>query len=187
MAHQFELIQLIPVSLYGVDEERLEQFYLELPSLVEDVYSDREYQKTLFAISGDDAMEHLSHADMWAGNPPLALTEDVAMEVSMALQTVKYPDVGMLEHLLTLEGIDVQRVSIWMHFSTNVYPIYTKQACQTLDDIGLPTPFKLDDIASYGLYVARLEGLKLHAPATGMPEIGLPRARILQLGLERFK
>ena len=187
MAQQLELIQLIPVSLYGVDEERLEQFYLELPSLVEDAYTDREYQMTLFAISGDDVMDHLSRADMWAGYPPLILTEDVVMEVSMALQTVKYPDVGLLEHILTLDGVDLKRISTWMHFSTNVYPIYSQQACQTLDEMGLTTPFKPDDIASYGLYVARLEGIKLHAPAAGMPEIGLPRARILQLGLERFK
>ena len=53
--------------------------------------------------------------------------------------------------------------------------------------MGLVTPYRPDDIASYGLYVQRLEGLKLHAPAEGMPEIGLPRARILQLGLERFE
>ena len=41
-------------------------------------------------------------------------------------------------------------------------------------------------MASYGLFVSRLEGLKLYAPAAGLPEIGLPRARVLQLGLERF-
>ena len=48
-------------------------------------------------------------------------------------------------------------------------------------------PYKPDDIASYGLYVNRIEGLKLHAPAAGLPEIGLPRTRMLQLGLERFE
>ena len=142
---------------------------------------------TLFAISGDDVMEHLSHADMWAGYPPLSLTEDVVMELSMALQTVKYPDVGLLEHLLTLENIDCVRISTWMHFETNVYPIYTEGACAGLEKMGLITPYKPNDIASYGLFVQRLEGLKVHAPAEGMPEIGLPRARILQLGLERFE
>ena len=74
-----------------------------------------------------------------------------------------------------------------MHFETNVYPIYTKEACEGLEKLGLPTPYLPDDIASYGLFVQRLEGLKVHAPAEGMPEIGLPRARILQLGLERFE
>ena len=54
-------------------------------------------------------------------------------------------------------------------------------------DRGLDTPYKPDDIASYGLYVNRIEGLKLHAPAAGLPEIGLPRTRMLQLGLERFE
>jgi len=42
-------------------------------------------------------------------------------------------------------------------------------------------------MASYGLYVSRLEGLKKYAPAAGLPEIGLPRSRMLQLGLERFE
>jgi hypothetical protein len=42
-------------------------------------------------------------------------------------------------------------------------------------------------MASYGLYVSRIEGLKIYSPANGLPEIGLPRARMLQLGLERFE
>ena len=74
-----------------------------------------------------------------------------------------------------------------MHFLKNVYPIYSKKACSALDRLNLPTPFKPKDIASYGLYVQRLEGLKLHAPAKGLPEIGLPRSRVLQIGLERFE
>ena len=104
----------------------------------------------------------------------------------MIIRTVSYPDVALLEHLLTIDGIDTQRISEWMHFSTNLYPIYTKEACATLDKMGLPTPFKLDDMASYGLYVSRIEGLKMYAPAKGLPEIGLPRSRMLQLGLERY-
>ena len=36
--------------------------------------------------------------------------------------------------------------------------------------MGLETPFKLDDMG-YGLYVARIEGLKMYAPAKGLPEI----------------
>jgi hypothetical protein len=88
---------------------------------------------------------------------------------------------------MTLENVDCTRLSNWMHFETNVYPIYSEQACAGLGKMGLHTPYRPDDIASYGLYVQRLEGLKVHAPAEGMPEIGLPRARILQLGLERFE
>ena len=92
-----------------------------------------------------------------------------------------------LEHLMTLDDVDAQRISEWMHFSTNRYPIYSQTACLALDAMGLNTPYRPDDIASYGLYVSRLEGLKLHAPAAGLPEIGLPRTRMLQLGLERFE
>ena len=178
---------MIPVSLYGADEAELERFYSVLPDLVSDAYEDRPYQETLFAISGENVIQHIEIADEWGKQTPFAWPEDVVMEVDMAIQTVKYPDVGLIEHLLTLENIDCVRISTWMHFETNVYPIYTEGACAGLEKMGLATPYKPNDIASYGLFVQRLEGLKIHAPAEGMPEIGLPRARILQLGLERFE
>ena len=105
----------------------------------------------------------------------------------MIIRTVSYPDVALLQHLLTIDGIDTQRISEWMHFSTNLYPIYSQKACNALTEMGLETPYKLNDMASYGLYVSRIEGLKMYAPAKGLPEIGLPRSRMLQLGLERFE
>ena len=74
-----------------------------------------------------------------------------------------------------------------MHFSTNLFPLYTQAACDTLTRMGVPTPFHPNDIASYGLYVSHeLKASKMYAPAAGLPEIGLPRSRMLQLGLERF-
>ena len=51
---------MIPVSLYGADETELERFYSVLPGLVKDAYEDRPYQETLFAINGEDVIEHLS-------------------------------------------------------------------------------------------------------------------------------
>ena len=178
---------MIPISLYGVNESELERFYSVLPNLVADAYEDSEYEKVLFSVKGNDILEHIAIADNWAGEEPFIWPEDVAMEIAMAIGTIKYPDVGLLEHLLSLENVDTIRISKWMHFETKVYPIYSKAACATLDKLAIPTPFEPNNAASYGLYVARLEGLKLHAPATGMPEIGLPRARMLQLGLERFE
>ena len=124
---------MIPVSLYGADETELERFYSVLPGLVKDAYEDRPYQETLFSINGEDVIEHIEIADNWAEHTPFAWPEDLVMEVDMAIQTVKYPDVGLLEHLLTLENVDCSRVSIWMHFETNVYPIYTQKACDGLE------------------------------------------------------
>jgi len=126
-------------------------------------------------------------AENWANRQPYAFPEEVANEIEMIIRTVSYPDVALLEHLLTIEGIDTQRVSEWMHFSTNLYPIYSQKACDALTEMGLDTPYELNDMASYGLYVSRIEGLKMYAPAKGLPEIGLPRSRMLQLGLERFE
>jgi hypothetical protein len=177
---------MIPVSLYGISVERCDEFFQCLPELVADLHDDLVYTETLFTIDDGITIAKLHVIDSWAGYGPQAWPEDVVQELVMALMTVRYPDVGLVEHLLTLDGLDAVRVSNWLHFLTNVYPIYSEKACEALDKLGVPTPFRPDDIASYGLYVQRLEGLKLHAPAAGLPEIGLPRARVLQIGLERF-
>ena len=178
---------MIPVALYGVDAEMCERFFEALPGLVTDAYEDRSYIESLYAVQAEQSIEHISIADQWAERAPFAWPEDIVNEVEMVLRTTNYPDVSLLEHLMTLDGVDAQRISEWMHFSTNLFPIYSQKACLTLQKMGLDTPYRPDDIASYGLYVNRIEGLKLHAPAAGLPEIGLPRTRMLQLGLERFE
>ena len=178
---------MIPVSLYGVDVDRCENFYSKLPSLVADSIDDEEYSKAIFAIQDKASMEHIRVAESWSQRQPFVFPEEVTNEIEMIIRTVSYPDVALLQHLLTIDGIDTQRISEWMHFSTNLYPIYSQKACDALTEMGLETPYKLDDMASYGLYVSRIEGLKMYAPAKGLPEIGLPRSRILQLGLERFE
>ncbi len=178
---------MIPVELFGINADMVERFYDELPGLVEDAFEDKPYVDALFAIEAERSLEPLTIADGWAKNTPLVWNDDLENEVLMALRTIAYPKVNLLEHILSLDNIDTVRLSQWMHFSTNVYPIYSRKACETLTRMGVPTPFDRNDIASYGLYVQRLEGLKQYAPAHGLPEIGLPRARILQLGLERFE
>ncbi|MDG1556469.1 MAG: hypothetical protein P8Q98_01585, partial [Candidatus Poseidoniaceae archaeon] len=161
--------------------------YEALPTLVADSVDDQSYANALFSIQTEASLEHIRIADQWSNHQPFAWPEDITNEVEMTLRTTNYPDVGMLEHLLTLDNIDAQRISEWMHFSTNLFPIYSEAACATLTRMGVPTPYRPDDMASYGLYVSRLEGLKKYAPAAGLPEIGLPRSRMLQLGLERFE
>jgi hypothetical protein len=178
---------MIPIPLYGIDVEMCEHFYSKLPGLVADSIDDKDYAKAIYSIKEKASIEHVFVSESWSKRSPQVWPEDIMIEIEMILQTISYPDVSLLEHLLTLDGIDTKRVSEWVHFSTNLYPIYSEKACETLTSMGLETPFKLDDMASYGLYVSRIEGLKIYAPADGLPEIGLPRSRMLQLGLERFE
>tara|TARA_B110000444_G_scaffold241317_1_gene257580 strand:- start:15797 stop:16333 length:537 start_codon:yes stop_codon:yes gene_type:complete len=178
---------MIPVSLYGIDVEMCERFYSEFPTLVADSIEDEHYAEAIYSIQEKASIEHIFISEKWSKRPPQVWPEDIMMEMEMILQTVSYPDVSLLEHLLTLDNIDTKRIAEWVHFSTNLYPLYSEKACQTLTRMGLETPYKLNDMASYGLYVSRLEGLKIYSPADGLPEIGLPRARMLQLGLERFE
>ena len=151
---------MIPVSLYGVDVNRCESFYDKLPGLVADSIDDEEYSDALFAIQNKASMEHIKVAENWANRQPYAFPEEVANEIEMIIRTVSYPDVALLEHLLTIEGIDTQRVSEWMHFSTNLYPIYSQKACDALTEMGLDTPYELNDMASYGLMYRGLKDLR---------------------------
>lgn len=178
--------EMIPVSLYGIDSQMCERFYVEFSSLISVSDEDSNYSNALFSIEADSLMQNLEVAERWAGLEVIQWPEEVANEIEMSIRAANYPEVSMLEHLLTLDNMDAVRISQWVHFYSRVYPIYSEGACKTLTKMGLDTPFRPDDMASYGLYVTRLEGLKIHSPYWGLPEIGLPRSRLLQLGLERF-
>jgi hypothetical protein len=177
---------MIPVSLYGIDSSMCERFYVELSQLVSESVDDYEYSNALFTIEEDSILQNIEIADKWSDCEIIDWPEEIANEIEMCIRAVNYPDVSMLEHLLTIDEVDVVRISQWMHFHSRIFPIYSEDACKTLTKMGVNTPFETKDIASYGLYVARLEGLKIHSPYWGLPEIGLPRSRLLQLGLERF-
>jgi len=179
--------QMIPVSLYGIDTPMCERFYVELAQLVSESVDDSKYSNALFSIEEDSILQNIEIADKWSNCEIIEWPEEIANEIEMCIRAVNYPEVSILEHLQTIEGVNAVRISQWMHFHSRIFPIYSEDACKTLTKMGLNTPFKLNDMASYGLYVTRLEGLKIHSPYWGLPEIGLPRSRLLQLGLERFK
>jgi len=178
---------MIPVSLYGIDSPMCERFYVELSQLVSGSIDDSDYSEALFSIEEDSILQNIEIADRWSNCELIDWQEEIANEIEMCIRAVNYPEVSMLEHLQTIDGVNVVRISQWMHFHTRIFPIYSEDACKTLTNMGLDTPFEPTDMASYGLYVTRLEGLKIHSPYWGLPEIGLPRSRLLQLGLERFK
>lgn len=175
---------MIPVALFGIDAEQCEEFYAELPQILLTAGADdADYEAMLYKIEGELCLEHLGIIDEWAGNSPVAWPEDIAQEILIALEVVKYPNVALLEGLLRLDEIDVPRMASWLHFLTKVYPLYDEWTCAGLRKFDLTCPYDPNDIASYGVYVALIEGFKEFAPATALPEYSLPRQRLLQLGL----
>ena len=102
---------MIPVALYGVDADMCERFFEALPDLVTDAYEDRSYIESLYAVQADDSIDHVRIADQWSNRDPYAWPEDIVNEVEMVLRTTTYPDVALLEHLMTLDGVDAQRIS----------------------------------------------------------------------------
>ena len=179
---------MIPVALFGINTVKCEQFFSTLPQVLPDAgVDDQEYEAMLYKLKGNLSIEHLHIIDEWAGCLPSAWPEEVVQEVLAVLEVIRYPDVSLLEGLMTLDDIDVIRISNWLHFLTNVYPLYDENACATLQDLGLDCPYRPTDIASYGVYVKMIEGLKEYAPAGALPEYSLPRQRLLQLGLGAWK
>lgn len=175
---------MIPVALFGIDAEQCEKFFAELPALLLDAgVNDGTYEAMLYKIEGDLRIEHLEIIDEYNGTKPCAWPEEVVMEILAALDNTNYPTVSLLEGLMTLDDIDSLRLSYWLHFTTNIYPLYDERACAGLEKLGLSCPFIPADIASYGVYVELIEGMKEHAPAGALPEYALPRQRLLQLGL----
>ena len=179
---------MIPVALFGIDAEKCERFYSTLPKVLPDAgVNNSEYEAMLYKIEGNLSLKHLHIIDNWAGCTPSAWPEDVVQEILAVLEVIKYPDVSLLEGLMTLDGIDANRMSSWLHFLTNVYPLYDEDACSALRDFGLDCPYQPTDVASYGVYVTLIEGLKEYAPAGALPEYSLPRQRLLQLGLAAWQ
>ena len=71
---------MLPVSLYGADDTEVDNFFSVLPGLVEDAYDDRPYQETLFAITGNDAIRHITISDSWDHQTPFDWPEDLLMD-----------------------------------------------------------------------------------------------------------
>lgn len=175
---------MIPVALYGIDVEGCERFYQQFSELL-DTTDDERYIELLFQIEGKLCIEHLQQIDQWSSATPLALPVEVVQEVLSVLNISNYPDVSLIEGLLSIDGIDLRRLSEWLHFTTLVYPIWSSETCAGLRKLGLNAPFE-EDIAAYGLYVQLIEGIKEYAPMDALPESPLPRQRILEMALAEW-
>ena len=108
---------MIPVELFGIHVEMCERFYDELPGLVSDAFEDKEYVDSLFKVESERSLKHLNIADAWANNTPLVWNEDLENEVMMALRTIHYPKVNLLEHILSLDNVDTVRSVSYTHLT----------------------------------------------------------------------
>ena len=174
---------MIPVALYGIDTKQCEDFFNQFQELLDTVQSG--YEETLYLLQGKLGLEHLKLIDEWSGYPQLSLHEEVAQEILSVLDIISYPDAALIESLLTIDGIDIMRISLWLHFTTHVYPIWNEEACTGLQKLGLNAPFE-EDIAAYGIYVRLIEAMKEYAPMDALPESPLPRQRLLEIALAKW-
>tara|TARA_B100000131_G_scaffold87639_2_gene84469 strand:- start:209 stop:745 length:537 start_codon:yes stop_codon:yes gene_type:complete len=174
---------VIPVALFGIDVEMCEEFFERFQELLGP--EEEGYEAMLYRIEGQLDMEHLAIIDEWAGYTPLSVHDDVAQEILSILEVSSYPDVSILESLLTIEGMDINRISHWLHFTTHVYPIWNEETCAGLRRLRLNAPFE-DHMAAYGKYVEMIEGIKEHAPMEALPESPLPRQRLLENALAEW-
>lgn len=175
---------MIPTSLFGINSKLCNEFFDQLPGLLKkSEIEDPEYEKMLYdtlELEGHDQIEKINNyinfeSEKWG--------DEVYQEILSTLEITKYPDVSMLQNLLSIPDIDCVILSNWLHFLKNIHPIYDEEACKALRKMNLDVPFNPNDLTCYSKYVSVIEGLKQYAPAEALPEYALPRQRLLQLGL----
>ena len=175
---------MIPTSLFGINAKLCNEFFKELPELLElsDI-NNPEYEKMLYETLELNGFEQLEKINEYVGFKKQNWGDEINQEIISTLEITKYPDVSMVENLLSLENVDCVLLSNWLHFLKNIHPIYDEDACSALKLMNLNVPYKPNDLTCYSKYVSVIEGLKEYAPAGALPEYALPRQRLLQLGL----
>ena len=93
---------MIPVSLYGIDSEMCERFFVELSQLVSESIEDSNYSNALFSIEEDSILQNIEIADKWSNHQVVDWQEEIAIEIEMCIRAVNYPEVSILEHLQTI-------------------------------------------------------------------------------------
>ncbi len=175
---------MIPTSLFGINAKLCNDFFKSLPELLEisDV-NNPEYEKMLYETLELNGFKQLEKINEYVGFHEHNWGDEINQEIISTLEITKYPDVSMIENLLSLEHVDCVLLSNWLHFLKNIHPIYDEDACSALRLMDLNVPFEPNDLTCYSKYVSVIEGLKEYAPAGALPEYALPRQRLLQLGL----
>ena len=175
---------MIPTSLFGINAKLCNDFFKSLPELLEisDV-NNPEYEKMLYETLELNGFKQLEKINEYVGFHEHNWGDEINQEIISTLEITKYPDVSMIENLLSLEHVDCVLLSNWLHFLKNIHPIYDEDACSALRLMDLNVPFEPNDLTCYSKYVSVIDGLKEYAPAGALPEYALPRQRLLQLGL----
>ena len=175
---------MIPTSLFGIDSEMCNDFFLSLPELLKNSdINNPKYEKMLYETLELDGYEQIKCINKYLGFKEIDWGNEINQEIVATLEVTNYPDVSMVENLLSLEQVNCVLISNWLHFLKNVHPIYDKDACLALEMMGLNVPYNPNDLTCYSKYVSTIEGMKEYAPAGALPEYALPRQRLLQLGL----
>tara|TARA_B100000945_G_scaffold65828_1_gene49259 strand:+ start:2097 stop:2663 length:567 start_codon:yes stop_codon:yes gene_type:complete len=175
---------LIPTSLFEIDTEACNEFFKLLPELlIKSEIEDPEYESMLYDTLELNGYDQIKKINKYIGFDEQKWDDEINQEIIYTLEITNYPDVSMLENLLSINNIDCVLLSNWLHFLKNIHPIYDEKACLALELMNLNVPFNPNDLTCYSKYVSVIEGLKLYAPAGALPEYALPRQRLLQLGL----
>jgi len=177
---------MIPLFLQRINIDKGKKFFDFLPNIIVNSVRDHTYEALLYKVEKPARESHLKLIDEWMGRADTSWDESILLEILVVLDTLRYPDVALAEKLLSIDNMDVTRLSHWLHFTSLVYPIYSPMACKGLAKLGLETSWDPYDIASYGVYVMQIEGLIEYAHANALPELSLPRQRIIEIGLAQW-
>ena len=125
--------------------------------------------------------------DDWMGHGHRTWRKEIDREVMLMLYAIRYPDTLLLESLSEEAGIDMRRISGYLHFVHHTYTIWDDDTRKGLAKLGFEIPeSKSVNPFIYGAYISCIELLKDLAPFTCFMEHDVPRQRLFQAALAAY-
>ena len=94
---------MIPTSLFGIDTEACNEFFKLLPELlIISEIEDPEYESMLYDTLELEGFEQIKKINKYIGFDEQKWDDEINQEIISTLEITKYPDVSMVENLLTL-------------------------------------------------------------------------------------
>ena len=101
--------------MFGINAKLCNEFFKELPELLElsDI-NNPEYEKMLYETLELNGFEQLEKINEYVGFKKQNWGDEINQEIISTLEITKYPDVSMVENLLSLKNVDCVLLSNWL-------------------------------------------------------------------------
>jgi hypothetical protein len=171
--------------LEAPEARALSRFFRTLKERVVARWQSKEglaYDRVLYTVSYPYAKGDVELVLEWAGRPQERARLPAVRELNHELTSRPYPQVAPLAPA----GVSAQSWSALLHFLDPSYPLATPESYVGVLALGFPVEPRLD-ARGYPGYLAAVDTLKDEAPVFAVPETNWYLARVIQVGLEKWR